>query len=136
MLERARHMRSNPTDAESRLWSILRGGRLAGLRWRRQQIVDDLYIVDFVCFAHRLVVEVDGGQHAGNEYDKRRDAWLQSQAFRVLRFWNSDILTNREGVAEAILHEIESPGARTRANPSPQPLSRKGREALEGAHNG
>jgi len=136
MLERARHMRSNPTDAERRLWSILRAGRLAGIRWRRQQIIDDLYIADFICFEHRLIVEADGGQHAESTYDEQRDAWLVEQGFRILRFWNNDVLTNGEGVAEAILHEIESPGAQTRADPTPQPLSRKGRGALTGAHNG
>jgi very-short-patch-repair endonuclease len=129
-------MRSNPTDAERRLWSILRAGRLEGLRWRRQEIIDDLYIADFICFEHRLIVEADGGQHAENAYDAERDSYLIAQGFRILRFWNNDALTNSDGVAEAILHAIDSSGAQTRAGPTPQPLSRKGRGAFEGAHNG
>ena len=136
LLERARQMRSNPTDAERRLWSILRAGRFQGLRWRRQEIIDDLYIADFICFEHRLIVEADGGQHAENPHDAQRDAYLIAQGFRILRFWNNDILTNIEGVAANILDAIDSSGAQTRAVPTPQPLSRKGRGAFEGAHNG
>ncbi|MBA3941017.1 MAG: hypothetical protein C0520_07390 [Sphingopyxis sp.] len=129
-------MRSNPTDAERRLWSILRAGRLEGLRWRRQQIIEDRYIADFICFEHRLIVEADGGQHAENADDKERDAYLKGQGFRVLRFWNNDIVLNSDGVATSILDAIDSSGAQTRADPTPQPLSRKGRGAFEGAHNG
>jgi very-short-patch-repair endonuclease len=136
LLDRARAMRSTPTDAERRLWSILRAGRLEGLRWRRQEIIDDLYIADFICFEHRLIVEADGGQHAENAYDTDRDAYLTAQGFRILRFWNNDVLENSQGVAEAILDAIDSSGAQTRADPTPQPLSRKGRGAFEGAHNG
>ncbi|MGQ3099444.1 MAG: endonuclease domain-containing protein [Sphingopyxis solisilvae] len=136
LLERARAMRSNPTDAERRLWSILRAKRLTDLRWRRQEIIDDLYIADFICFEYRLIVEADGGQHADNVYDADRDAYLTAQGFRIIRFWNNDVLTNSDGVAEAILHAIDASGAQTRADPTPQPLSRKGRGAFEGAHNG
>ena len=84
----------------------------------------------------RLVVEADGGQHTDNAYDADRDAYLTAQGFRVLRFWNNDVLTNGDGVAAAILQAIDSSGAQTRADPTPQPLSRKGRGAFEGAHNG
>ncbi len=136
LLDRARLMRSNPTDAERKLWSILRAGRLEGLRWRRQEVIDDLYIADFICFEHRLVVEADGGQHAGNHHDVERDAYLTAQGFRIFRFWNNDILANSDGVAARILDAIESSGAQTRADPTPQPLSHKGRGAFEGAHNG
>jgi len=136
LLERARAMRANPADAERRLWSILRAKRLGDLRWRRQVIIDDLYIADFLCFEHRLIVEADGGQHADSNYDGERDSYLKSQGFRILRFWNNDVLTNSGGVAEAILHAIDFLGAQTRADPTPQPLSRKGRGAFEGAHNG
>ena len=136
LLERARHMRSNPTDAERLLWSILRAGRLEGLRWWRQEVIDDLYIADFICFEHRLIVEADGGQHADSHHDAERDAYLAAQGFRILRFWNNDVLTNSDGVAEAILDAIDSLGAQTRAVPTPHPPSRKGRGAFEGAHNG
>jgi very-short-patch-repair endonuclease len=129
-------MRSNPTDAERRLWSLLRSRRLDGLRWRRQEIIDDRYIADFICFEHRLIVEADGGQHSESPRDAGRDAYLTAQGFRILRFWNNDILANSDGVAAAILDAIESSGAQARADPTPQPLSRKGRGAFEGAHNG
>ncbi|WP_247594576.1 DUF559 domain-containing protein [Sphingopyxis sp. PAMC25046] len=136
LLDRARQMRSNPTDAERRLWSILRAGRLEGLRWRRQEIIDDRYIADFICFEHRLIVEADGGQHGENAYDAERDAYLTAQGFRILRFWNNDILANSDGVVASILDAIDSSSAQMRADPTPQPLSRKGRGAFEGAHNG
>ncbi len=136
LLDRARRMRSNPTDAERRLWSILRAGWLEGLRWRRQEVIDDRYIADFICFEHRLIVEADGGQHVENVHDFGRDAYLTEQGFHILRFWNNDILANSDGVAASILDTIESSGAQTRAAPTPQPLSRKGRGAFEGAHNG
>ncbi|WP_417621842.1 DUF559 domain-containing protein [Parasphingorhabdus sp.] len=87
---------------------MLRAKRFADLKWRHQQIVDDLYIVDFICFEHRLIVEADGSQHAENTEDERRDQYLTDQGFRILRFWNNDILNNLEGIAEMILHEISS----------------------------
>ena len=136
LLDRAREMRSNPTDAERRLWSILRAGRLEGLRWLRQEVIDDRYIADFLCYEHRLIVEADGGQHGDNPHDAGRDIYLTAQGFRILRFWNNDILTNSEGVVTSILDAIDSSGAQTRADPTPQPLSRKARGAFEGAHNG
>ena len=97
---RARALRSSPTPAERALWRILRNDQL-GVRFRRQHRVGP-YIVDFLCPAHRLVVEVDGGQHNESNYDSRRDAWLRTQGYQVLRFWNSDALTNIEGVGRRI----------------------------------
>ena len=114
----------------------MRSRRLDGLRWRRQEIIDDRYIADFICFEHRLIVEADGGQHSESPHDAERDAYLTAQGFRILRFWNNDILANSDGVVASILDAIDSPGAQTRADPTPQPLSRKGRGAFEGAHNG
>ncbi len=124
LIERARHMRANPTDAERKLWHLLRDRRLDHLKWRRQFIVDDRYIVDFACLAHRLIIEADGSHHADNREDTRRDDWLKSQGFAVLRFWNSDVLTNIAGVAEAIMAFVESFGAQTRATPHPSAASR------------
>ncbi|WP_260582848.1 DUF559 domain-containing protein [Sphingopyxis sp. PET50] len=83
-----------------------------------------------------MIVEADGSQHVENRHDAERDAYLTTQGFRILRFWNNAVLANGEGIAEAILHAIESSGAQTRADPTRQPLSRKGRGAFEGAHNG
>ena len=122
LIKRARYMRANPTEAERKIWNILRHRRLGELRWRRQEIIDELYIVDFICFEHRLIIEADGSQHAENAEDLERDTYLHSHDFRVLRFWNSDILTNLEGVAETILHTIGILGAQTCADPTPNPL--------------
>lgn len=85
-----------------------------GAKFKRQQQIGD-YIVDFVCFGARLVVEADGSQHVADETDKVRDAWLEAQCFRVLRFWNNDILSETESVAAAILAALEPP----LPNPSP-----------------
>jgi very-short-patch-repair endonuclease len=119
LLERARYMRANPTDAERALWRILRAKQLNSLKWQRQVIIDDRYIVDFICFEHRLVVEADGSQHADNKADTQRDAYLNAQGFHVLRFWNMEILTAIESVATAIFAAVESFCAQTRAAPSP-----------------
>ena len=92
------------TDAERALWRLLRDRRMERWRFRRQEPIDR-YIVDFVCFEARLVVEVDGGQHFEFESDKRRDAYLHSQGFKVLRFWN-DVLVNRDGVYRTIVEAL------------------------------
>ncbi len=96
----ARNLRKNSTDAENLLWRHLRAGRLEGLKFRRQQPIGN-HIVDFVCFEKRLVIEVDGGQH-GTEKDSKRDKWFAEQDFRVLRFWNNEVLGNISGVLEVI----------------------------------
>jgi very-short-patch-repair endonuclease len=95
-------MRSEMTDAERVLWMQLRAHRLDGLRFRRQTPIGR-YIVDFVCHECRLIVELDGGQHADSQRDVTRDRWLESNGYRVLRFWNSDVFKNREGVLETII---------------------------------
>ncbi len=93
---------------------MLRSQRLGGLKFKRQEQLGD-YIVDFVCFGARLIVEADGGQHAESDSDVVRDAWLTEQGFRVLRFWNNDVLGNPEGVARMILDAAQPP----LPNPSP-----------------
>jgi very-short-patch-repair endonuclease len=96
-------MRRDPTNAEKLFWWEVKDRRLDGHKFRRQHPIGP-YIADFACIQCKLVVEIDGGQHAeAMTYDKQRDAYLQSQGFRVLRFWNADILTNMEGVIDAIL---------------------------------
>jgi very-short-patch-repair endonuclease len=124
---RAKHMRSNPTEAEARLWSILRAKRLGALKWRHQVVFDDRYIADFVGFEHRLIVEADGGQHAENAGDAERDAWFAEQGFRIFRSWNNDILSNSEGVAAAILAAIESSCAADAARPLSRPSPARGK---------
>ena len=114
LLPLAKRMRREPTEAEAKLWSMLRGQRLGGLKFKRQEQLGD-YIVDFVCFGARLIVEADGSQHAENSGDTVRDEWLKGQGFRVLRFWNNEILANPEGVARVILDAAQPP----LPNPSP-----------------
>ncbi len=97
------------TDAEKALWRILRGRQLAGFKFRRQTPMQR-YVLDFVCFSHRLVVEVDGGQHANTvERDESRSWILAREGFRVLRFWNNDVLGNRSGVCARILKALGEP---------------------------
>ena len=107
-------MRRDATDAERKLWSILRGRRLSGLKFKRQEQMGD-FIADFVCFEAKLIVEADGSQHAESVSDERRDTWFARQGFRVLRFWNNDILDNIEGVAASIADTAQPP----LPNPSP-----------------
>ena len=106
-LARAREMRRNPTEAEAVLWRLLRAKRLVGWKFRQQQRIDQ-YIVDFVCFDARLIVEADGSQHIDSAYDADRDAYLRAQGFRVLRYYNNDILARREAVLTSILDALES----------------------------
>ncbi len=108
LTQQARTLRQQSTEAEKLLWRYLCGKQLEGIKFRRQQPIGE-YIVDFVSFSHKLVVEVDGGQHAQPREqlrDRRRDAWLQEQGFTVLRFWNNDVLRNVEGVMEAIRKKL------------------------------
>ena len=98
----ARKLRNNPTEAEQRLWSRLRRKQIESRRFRRQVPLGP-YVADFVCFDERLIIEVDGGQHADRvARDSERTVWLEAQGYRVLRFWNNDVLSNTDGVIEAI----------------------------------
>ena len=103
----AQELRKNPTDAERRLWRHLRRKGLNGLRFRRQAPIGP-YIADFYCAAQSLVIEVDGGQH-GASADAARDTWLALHGYRVLRFWNNDVLSNTEAVLAAILEGARVP---------------------------
>jgi very-short-patch-repair endonuclease len=99
---KARQLRNNPTDAERHLWQHLRLRQIGRHRFRRQQPLGP-YIVDFVCLEQRLVIEVDGGQHSEQvEYDNQRSVWLTAQGFRVLRFWNNEVLQEVEAVKKVI----------------------------------
>ena len=101
----ARLLRRNATDAERRTWSALRDRRLMKYKFRRQYPIGPC-VVDFACTKHRLVIEVDGGQHADSASDPRRTAWLESQGWRVVRFWNNDVLSNTRAVIEAIVQAL------------------------------
>lgn len=105
----ARAMRGNATLAETMLWNALRNKQLEGFKFKRQVPLDG-YILDFVCFDARLIVEVDGHQHAESEGDARRDAWFQSQGFRVFRVWNGEVERNLDGVCLTILSELRNSG--------------------------
>ncbi len=99
-------MRRDPTDAERRLWWMLRDRRMAAFKFRRQVPVGP-YILDFLCKEALLAIEADGGQHASSAADGVRTAWLAARGYRVLRFWNGEILSNPDGVYEAILTALE-----------------------------
>ena len=105
--ERPRALRKHLTDAEQRLWRKLKRRQLAGMKFRRQQPIGP-YIVDFVCLERRVIVEVDGGQHAEQvPYDAHRTRWLETQGYRVLRFWNNEVLAHTQAVTQAILDCVE-----------------------------
>ena len=119
--DRARLLRSRLTDAERKLWYALRNRRFAGAKFRRQVPVGP-YVADFLCYEARLVIEVDGGQHAESTKDRRRDRWFAANAFRVLRFWNNDVHSNLEGVLMAIVDALGAtphPARAARGRPSP-----------------
>ncbi|MBZ0156922.1 MAG: endonuclease domain-containing protein [Alphaproteobacteria bacterium] len=100
----AKDLRDRSTDAERLLWTQLRTRRLGGLKFRRQHPIGS-YIVDFVCLEKKLVIELDGGQHAEpdkKEYDKERDAWLEREGYRMLRFWDNEVLLHSREVLEVI----------------------------------
>ena len=114
---KARQLRKNPTDAERALWGILRQRQPRGHRFRRQAPIGP-YIVDFVCFENKLVIEVDGGQHAAqSEYDAARTVWLENHGFRVMRFWNNEVLVETDAVREAVWLAVGGD------SPSPSPPS-------------
>ena len=101
-----RRLRRQATDTEMRLWFALRDRRLGGFKFVRQEAIGS-YIVDFVCREKKLIVEVDGGQHAENARDRLRDRTLIAQGYHVLRFWNSDVLSNPDGVLSTIIAKLE-----------------------------
>jgi len=96
-----RRLRRQSTDAEMVLWLSLRDRRLCGFKFVRQE-ANESFIVDFVCRERKLIIEVDGGQHSENAKDRVRDEILKAAGYRALRFWNSDVLKNKNGVLEVI----------------------------------
>ena len=105
--QHATQMRNAPTKAEGAAWQLLRQSRLGGVKFRRQAVLGP-YIVDFACFDPRLIVEIDGGQHAlAAKRDAARTAWLVARGYRVLRFWNNEVLANPDGVRRTILEAID-----------------------------
>ena len=116
----ARNLRRRQTDAEKALWRLLINRTFLGSKFRRQHAIGP-YVVDFVCLDSKLIIELDGGQHAVNKTaDDARTAELQSQGFWVLRIWNNDMLSNRDGVLLLLEQAIRSP------HPSPLPQAGEG----------
>ena len=146
-LANAKSLRTNQTEAEARLWYHLRAHRFTGLKFKRQKPVGR-YIADFVCWEHRLIIELDGGQHADQAtYDRERDAWLRSQGYAVLRFWNDDVMQQLDGVLEQIRcavgpSPLAPPPARStpvgtpllRSDPSAVPRAGEGKSKERGGH--
>lgn len=106
---RSRELRANSTDAETKLWNRLRNRQIAGCKFVRQEPVGR-YICDFVCRDRMIVVEADGGQHLESKRDEVRDRYLGEQGYRVLRFWNNDVLLNIEGVLTVIDEALRKSG--------------------------
>ncbi|MGQ0698110.1 MAG: endonuclease domain-containing protein [Panacagrimonas sp.] len=124
----AKSLRQNMTDAESLLWRHLRAHRLDGQKFRRQQPIGP-YVVDFVHFGARVIVEADGGQHNDNAHDRERDAWLVGEGFKVMRFWNTDILKDTDAVLAAIWEVVadgERPPVNSPSPPAPLPQGERG----------
>ena len=126
-VERARTLRREMTDAERRLWRILRSRQLEGYKFRRQAPIDH-YIADFVCFSHRLIIEAYGGQHAIQvKRDQHRTDYLERNGFRGIRFWNNEVFESVEGVCAHILEVLSE----TAPHPDPLPQGERGFSARQ-----
>jgi very-short-patch-repair endonuclease len=120
--QRARQLRRDQTDAEQTLWAHLRDRQLCGAKFRRQHPVGP-FVADFCCPQRKLVVELDGGQHAAEvAADQKRSRFLEVQGYRVLRFWNHDVLGNTEAVLERIVEVLSDP------HPCPLPGRARGKK--------
>ena len=117
----ARALRKRSTDTEVYLWRHLKNRQMEGFKFRRQQRIGR-YVVDFANLEKRLVIEVDGGQHAIDPGDKMRDEWLRAEGYKVLRFWDNEVLSNLEGVLEMIRNTFPTP------HPDPLPQGERGGE--------
>lgn len=109
-IDNAKHMRSNMTDAEQKIWYHIRAKRLNGYKFKRQVLIGN-FIADFVCEEKLLIIEIDGGQHneeSNIEEDKRRTQFFENNGYKVLRFWNNEVLNNTESVLCEILRYIEN----------------------------
>lgn len=124
----ARSLRRNQTEAERLMWQNLRRGRIAAHKFRRQHRIGT-FVVDFACPASRLIIELDGGQHAFSHVrDRMRSMMLERKGYRILRFWNHDVLQNTDGVIRMIIDALESDALNGDSPPNP---SLSGREASE-----
>jgi very-short-patch-repair endonuclease len=125
--DRARQLRRNQTDAERKLWARLRSRELCGFRFRRQYPIGP-FITDFCCFEQRLVVELDGGQHAEQtEADQRRADLLTRHGYRVFRFWDNEVMQNIDGVLQRIAEALSNSTGNLEPSPVPSPTGRGSR---------
>ena len=123
---RARKLRKNMTDVEDKLWSQLRARQFSGVKFRRQHPIGP-FIVDFCCVERGLVVELDGGQHAErSDVDERRTRVLARFGYRVLRFWDNEVISNLDGMLERISEALQDP------HPDPLPLRGRGNRMKSG----
>ncbi|MDD3019556.1 MAG: DUF559 domain-containing protein [Alphaproteobacteria bacterium] len=122
----SKELRAKQTEAEKLFWSKIRGRKFENVKFRRQVPLGN-YILDFVCFDLRLVVEIDGGQHCECQTDQFRDSFLEEEGFLVKRYWNNEVLGNIEGVL-ADLIEVATP---LRKSPHPNPLPQGAREQIK-----
>ncbi|MBI3902758.1 MAG: endonuclease domain-containing protein [Nitrosomonadales bacterium] len=129
LLDNAKALRRTQTDAEQKLWYHLRAHRFMGSKFKRQKPLGR-YVVDFICLEEKLIIELDGGQHAENiEYDQERDSWLRSQGYTVLRFWNNELMSETDGVLERIRLALSSKaGSSETLSPGPSPVNGRGEE--------
>ncbi len=104
----AKKLRRKQTEAETAMWRLLRGRRLACFKFRRQ-VPFQTFILDFVCFEKQFIIEIDGSQHADSERDTARDAVLMAEGFRIARYWNNDVLQQPSAVLEDILAKLGEP---------------------------
>jgi very-short-patch-repair endonuclease len=130
-LAKAQRLRREMTGAERKLWSVLRNRQLDNEKFRRQRPIGP-FIADFVCQERRLIVEADGGQHADSISDAKRTAFLESKGYRVLRFWNNDILNNLDGVAQVIANALSDPHPARALRGSPSPSGGEGIGVING----
>ena len=115
-----RELRQNTTDSEKYLWFLIRAKRLNGYKFRRQHLVYP-YIVDFICLQKKLIIELDGGQHAEqHKYDEKRTAFLESKGYKVLRFWNNEVIENTEAVVNDNF-KLFKKGSLKPSSPQPSP---------------
>ena len=117
LINRAKELRQSETEAEQIIWSWLWAKRLNGVKFRRQAAIG-IYVVDFVSFEKKLIVEIDGGQHSAEQIRARDDVrtgWLESRGYRVMRFWNNDVTSNLDGVIARITNALKE-------HPLPDPL--------------
>ena len=111
----SRTLRNNLTDAERAIWRNLRHKNIGGYKFRRQQIIGN-YIVDFICFEQKLIIEIDGGQHNEN-IDRIRTKFLENEGYKILRFWNNDVLKNIDGVMRNINSVLQSNSPPSKPSP-------------------